>query len=188
MNCSICGAYYKFLAVFGPGFLGLICNFGKINLSGMAVMCDKSHSHKPWGLTKEANSIWATAPERNYPEMFCKKIATRVVNALLPKVFRQREAPEIKKWSGTQSRLAQKDLVAEFAAVLDFQNATPAELARLKLDFSGQVRSCGSATIDGDAKLLNVEERGLDGLSIKGRVGVYHTPEAFVEIMFCVLC
>ena len=44
------------------------------NLSKLAVMCDRSHEHKPWGLLSKGGGF-ATAGERNYPTLFCKKIS-----------------------------------------------------------------------------------------------------------------
>lgn len=48
-----------------------------MDLSSMELACDNSHSHKPWGLTREnlSESPFATAEERRYPALFCSRIA-----------------------------------------------------------------------------------------------------------------
>ena len=46
-----------------------------IDLSSLELMCDNSHSHKPWGFTK-VEGVFATAEERRYPRLLCQRLAT----------------------------------------------------------------------------------------------------------------
>eukprot|EP00973_Karenia_brevis_P064985 9024261-Karenia_brevis.AAC.1 len=45
-----------------------------VDLTSLALMCDKSHSHKPWGLIGDGMGF-ATAEERQYPLLFCARLA-----------------------------------------------------------------------------------------------------------------
>ena len=48
---------------------------GPWSLESMCLMCDGSHKHKPWGLLRQGGQVFATAGERNYPELLCKRVA-----------------------------------------------------------------------------------------------------------------
>ena len=54
---------------------------GPIDLRPMALMCDGKHEHLPWTQVKEAGCAFATGPERNYPEMLCRRLAKRAALA-----------------------------------------------------------------------------------------------------------
>eukprot|EP00973_Karenia_brevis_P056311 7832231-Karenia_brevis.AAC.1 len=49
----------------------------------MAVMCDKNHPHKPWGLVADSKGF-ATAAERQYPSLFCSRMARLIKDQLDP--------------------------------------------------------------------------------------------------------
>ena len=49
-----------------------------VDLSSMELSCDNSHPHKPWGLVKESGCVFATAEERNYPDLLCKRLAANM--------------------------------------------------------------------------------------------------------------
>ena len=49
-----------------------------LDLSSMELTCDDSHTHKPWGLVHEAGCVFATAEERNYPDLLCKRLASKL--------------------------------------------------------------------------------------------------------------
>ena len=123
--------------------------FGKINFMSMAIMCDQGHSHKPWGLIKEANIIWATSPERNYASKFCKTFARKAANTYLLKKSRIKMAPEVKKWTGAQSRQLASDLVPEFAKIFDFEQALTNQFAALRTKCEGRDRQSSDVVIDG---------------------------------------
>eukprot|EP00973_Karenia_brevis_P033630 4637100-Karenia_brevis.AAC.1 len=46
-------------------------------------MCDKSHDHKPWGLMGSSVGF-ATAEERQYPDLFCARMASLVKSQFAP--------------------------------------------------------------------------------------------------------
>ena len=50
--------------------------YSNICLRDLAVMCDKSHQHEPWGWIKDSNGtqVFATAEERRYPRELCEKV------------------------------------------------------------------------------------------------------------------
>eukprot|EP00973_Karenia_brevis_P082864 11489663-Karenia_brevis.AAC.1 len=54
-----------------------------VDLSSLAIMCDKSHTHKPWGLMTD-KSGFATAEERQYPALFCARLAALIKDQLQP--------------------------------------------------------------------------------------------------------
>ena len=47
-----------------------------IELEEFGIMCDGSHKHKPWGLLRN-QSTFATAEERRYPRLLCRRLAAR---------------------------------------------------------------------------------------------------------------
>lgn len=185
--------------------------FGKIDLSSLEQMCDKSHTHKKWGMVKEGNSIWATDQERNYPVPFCKKVAKLAAKAHVtprpkrtprplwvkssapaePKRIaphepapkkRPKVAPAVKKWSGQQSRRSTNDLVPEFKEVIEFRDASQEQVDAIKKDYDGTPRHCGSYVLNGNGKVLNGLDYGDDGSRISGRLGIYRSPEEFVKM------
>ena len=48
---------------------------GGWSLKSLSAGCDKSHAHRPWGLSREHGTIFATAEERNYPRLLCQRIS-----------------------------------------------------------------------------------------------------------------
>ena len=46
-----------------------------LDFSSLALSCDDSHPHKAWGLVHEEGCVFATAEERNYPDVLCKRVA-----------------------------------------------------------------------------------------------------------------
>ena len=56
-----------------------------LDLSGLQSFCNHSKDfHLPWGLTKDSGSLFATAEERRYPVLLCKRLASRIALRLLP--------------------------------------------------------------------------------------------------------
>ena len=87
---------------------------GGIDLSPMAVMCDRSHEHKPWGFLR-VTRLFATAEERNYPKLFCKRIAkAAALAANIPKKRKVLEDQEQKLGAAKQPRKKFRDLILEF--------------------------------------------------------------------------
>ena len=161
---------------------------GKISLEELAVMCDHSHTHKPWGLTKTPGTLWATAEERNYPRTFCKRVAKIFQRALKPnkgkKAVKQPKTtlPE-KTWAGSQPRRNFNDLVPEFKEVLAFTGATEEQMKMVKQDDAPFPRQCGNRTLSNVGKILDSRpEQGGDGSRHQGTVGVYRTSLEFLDL------
>jgi hypothetical protein len=144
------------------------------------LMCDISHPHEKCGMM---DSGWATNQERNYPKQFCQKIAKLAAKAHVAKPkSKPKPAQDVKKWAGKQARQPKEDLVAEFLTIKTFNNATKEELDEIRLDFKGEVRHCGTALIEWEAKIIEVAEDGSDGSRFSGKIGVYRKPEEFVDL------
>ena len=154
---------------------------GKVNLSCMAIMCDGSHSHLPWGLAKDETGLFATAQERNYPELFCKRIAARAARDLaVVRVKAPRGDPQSKSSAGVQPRRGFGDLIAEFKHVTRFEGALASEVRKAKSKTSFADEPIGDQFINGNAKVFDVAEYGELGL-MKGKFGVYWSKEEFVN-------
>ena len=96
---------------------------GPINLMGMSKICDGHHEHAPWGALKQGG--FATAEERNYPKVFCNRIARKAAKDLgIQKEKKVLSGVEERIGAGVQPRRAHNDLVPEYAEVLSFANAT----------------------------------------------------------------
>ena len=98
---------------------------GGWNLIPLAVMCDMSHSHKPWGSLGDGSG-WATGPERNYPKLFCRRIAKIAAEhcKVVPRTKESKEVNRVKIAAGIQPRQIRSDLIAEFKAGLLIVNLT----------------------------------------------------------------
>lgn len=46
-----------------------------LDSSPLELMCDNSHTHKPWGMLRKGD-VFATAEERRYPPLLCSRLAT----------------------------------------------------------------------------------------------------------------
>ena len=159
-----------------------------VSLDTLAVECDKSHTHKAWGMTKTPGTLWATAEERNYPRTFCKRFAKCISSTLIEDKEQKcvmKEPPttnDEKTWTGKQPRRNHKDLVSEFKEILTFTGATLTEMAAVKVDPPGP-RQCGNRLLGNVGKIFDSEpEEGGDGSSHKGSVGVFWTQEEFTNL------
>ena len=56
-----------------------------VDFSTLHAVCNHRESeHLPWGLTKSSDSLFATAEERRYPLLLCKRMARRVADLFMP--------------------------------------------------------------------------------------------------------
>lgn len=164
------------------------------SLEALCVMCDKNHTHLPWGMTKIPGTLWATADERNYPQEFCDKIAKmyatshcvlqrkKVESPPRGKRHKAQVKPQLEKqWAGQQPRRGQSDLVQEYKKILVFHGATGAELKKTKEGKGDRIIKCGSIEIKAAGDLLDVVDEGVSGSSYRGTIGVCWTPLEFIE-------
>ena len=57
--------------------------FGNVKgLSSLGLKCDGNHQHLPWGLCKSGPEKFATAEERRYPGLFCRRFVKAVMKDL----------------------------------------------------------------------------------------------------------
>eukprot|EP00973_Karenia_brevis_P076755 10661543-Karenia_brevis.AAC.1 len=88
-----------------------------LDLNSLAVMCDGSHSHLPWGLAHESSKeLFATAEERKYPLLFCQRLARLVSEQLLGQ-----RTPGVSGKTATQMqpRRGGNEAVPEFKRVVE---------------------------------------------------------------------
>ena len=162
---------------------------GDVSLDELSIMCDKSHTHKPWGYTKTPGTLWATAEERNYPRTFCKRIAKIFAKALIkPKKARLHseiatDRAEEQVRAGKQPRRNFNDLIPEFSNVVNFKGATQKQMDDVKREDLPFPLSCGDASIPYCGKVLHSEpEDGGDGSKHRGTIGIFWTKEEFTEL------
>ena len=103
----------------------------EVCLEQLGLRCKGGHKHFPWGLK-------ATAEERTYPDLLCKRLAKAISDhfasdqlpALLPDML-------AKVHTHSQPRRGMQELISEFESVETLYDATPDELdiaARAKMD------------------------------------------------------
>ena len=160
---------------------------GPVSLAELAVMCDKSHTHKAWGLTKTPGTLWATAQERNYPRTFCKRVAKIFARKLLPKTTNKPRAAapqaEEKKWAGRQERKSPNNLITEFKEIVEFNAATRQQTKAVESEATNFPMWCGDKQVGNIAKVLECDpEDGGDGSRYKGSIGIYWTKNEFIEV------
>ena len=102
--------------------------YSGVDFSSLEAECDhpKDH-HMPWGLTKDPNSLFATAEERRYPVLLCQRMALRVATKF--PITSSDPPPVLDDLTATehgrgQQRRGFSRLVEEFASVLHKQVAT----------------------------------------------------------------
>ena len=101
---------------------------GSINFSSLGIMCDHSHSHLPWGM-KQNKEGFATAEERNYPQLFCKRIA-RLVGDHFKVVAPVKRLPRDRSAAGVQARRSCTVLVPEYSKIINFDRLTGNEVEK----------------------------------------------------------
>ena len=162
---------------------------GDVSIEELSVMCDRSHTHKPWGQTKTPGTLWATAEERNYPRAFCKRVAKIFAKALIPERQKKKRAEsdyqraEEQVRAGKQPRRFHKDLIPEFKEILNFMGATSKQLQDAEQEEVAGPRVCGNIMLGNVGKILDSEpEDGGDGSRYKGSVGVFWSKNEFTKL------
>eukprot|EP00973_Karenia_brevis_P075744 10525023-Karenia_brevis.AAC.1 len=129
-------------------------------------MCDKSHQHKRWGFSKKEGGF-ATAEERQYPELFCARLAKLVKQQLAP------EVPAQVKAAMRQPRRSPEALVAEWCWLreLDFQGT--------KEELQAHIMA-GRSEVPRETKVIAVlQDGGISGQS-SFKVGLHWTKQQFI--------
>ena len=90
--------------------------FGNItSLSTLGLVCDGKHQHMPWGLSKAGPEKFATAEERRYPNLFCRRLANAVRKEFgYEKAQKPLESHTEKVSAGQQPRKGLSELISEF--------------------------------------------------------------------------
>ena len=142
---------------------------GKWSLRPLALACDEKHTHKPWGFDQNKGGF-ATAKERNYPKLFCSRIAALAAKSHItkPKKKIALDKPEAIS-AGKQPRRSHSDLITEFKEVIQFSAAASAQLASLakptrdsqKLEEANA--QIGGRCVPGNSKLIDVDDNGSSG-------------------------
>ena len=158
---------------------------GKVNLLNLSLSCDGKHTHAPWGALRKPGGGFATSEERNYPQLFCNRIARKAARDVgIPRKEKEVTGVASRIGAGIQPRRSHRDLVHEFAETKIFTGATDSEIGRLCSSKSAVERSLkvGDLVVPGDSKLLNVEDMGdeCSGLS-KGEVGIKWDKAGFLQ-------
>lgn len=106
---------------------------GGIGLSPLAKMCDGSHQHSPWGHTQEKGTHFATAAERNYPDLLCRRMALQAAKAHRVKGPNKNEASDDKiHHTEQQPRRTHNEVVSEYKTVETFRGVAQDEIKALR--------------------------------------------------------
>ena len=136
-------------------------------MSTLGIMCDKKCVHKPWTFSNEDG--WATAKDRRYPALLCKRVAKRVAAALLPKCSAPEAAETLPHiYRGSQPRRGMQELIPEFRAVDEVAVISQAMASEVFKFLDKRVKAEANAALglsEGDKFLGVSEERGIFGPS-----------------------
>ena len=153
----------------------------KVDFSSLAIMCDGSHEHLPWTYNRNEHGF-ATAKERNYPRLFCQRIATLMakhVGVDPPSRVPQKD----KVAAGVQPRRLAPKVVQEYKQVLALRYVTSEEMVPISKAFERKVQQyIRGDHVPADAKLLSVvpEVGWGNGLS-SIRIGIQWTYSEFLD-------
>ena len=100
--------------VVGSYLLGGFGSCFPMSLESLRVSCDGKHKHLPWSVS---SSGFATAQERNYPTILCKRYAKTAKRFLLPKEEKVVEDKSFKVHLEAQPRRGMQEIIPEFKAV-----------------------------------------------------------------------
>ena len=155
----------------------------ELDFSSLALKCDNSHAHKPWGLTQEPGYIFATAAERNYPHLLCQRIAK-----IVAKRFEISPVAPTAQLDKASARLQPKKrfdaLVREYTQVLTFKDLDAAELDQVRaLLASATKKTCFWRDLEfpEGSKLLKVFPSSGDSDLSNIDIGVGWTTEHFTK-------
>jgi len=159
----------------------------KLDLKVMARMCDNSHTHLQWGATKANGTVFATAAERVYPKLFCRRLANAVRKQLGYKTPPSKLSSHTDKVSaGFQPRKGLVEIVPEYAEIRTIKRAEQKE-GEKSLELTG---SSEHGVVDGPVTHLDASAADLQADSESEAseieedqmmVGCPWTEEKFVE-------
>jgi hypothetical protein len=152
-----------------------------LDFSALALSCDGSHEHKPWSLVHEKGSIFATAAERNYPHLLCRRVATIVAKRFDIAPLKQPDQME-KAAANLQPKKRFPPIVPEYARVTKVSGVSAAALDSFRKRVDSKPSTPWSwlgLLVTPGSKVLNVDECGVSGLSTV-TVGLGWTTEEFL--------
>lgn len=158
-----------------------------LTLKSLQVMCDKSHQHMPWGILKGSKRAFATAKERNYPDLWCLKLAREVAAQVPRKVQKAKPDQSSRVLREVQPRRGMQEIIPEFKEIQVLEKCGMEEVSLgldwLKLKSKG--KSLRGLELGSEAKVLHVEEvedgPGSGCKTWQITVGIHWTPSQFVD-------
>lgn len=106
---------------------------GGLDLSHLQKECDGNHDHLPWGLSKEPGEIFASALERNYPQLLARRVARSAAKRCKAKQVEKHLTSKDKEENlEMQPRRTASEVVAEFKEVETILDVTKEETLELK--------------------------------------------------------
>jgi hypothetical protein len=165
----------------------------KIRYSGLdfaclEAQCDGKHTHKPWGLVRGTNDF-ATAEERRYPLLLCRRMARVVAGALKsePTTRPKGSVPEERTFNSGQSRKGAANLVPEYSKLVQFKGCNDSNVDLLTeilkkdpLDYRKVYLPVGSKVLS-RSQVVGVKTKSTGIPQEDIEVGVAWEPHRFVE-------
>ena len=157
-----------------------------VDLSSLALMCDGDHVHASW---KQANGGYATAEERRYPQLFCRRVAKIIKDRFVTEVKAPVDNSE-KVYVETQPRRGMQEVVSEFKEVVVVKDCSQAEVdvARASIKDRKAPLNLRTFKLGEPARVLDIVPSGgqLAGLSTESSawdisVGVRWSPMEFLQ-------
>ena len=154
-----------------------------LNLDAMKLKCDGGHEHKPWGLTHEKGLVFATAMERCYPNLLCRRLATAVAKQMgVSRTAAKAQSDRVA--ANLQPKKRFPPIVAEFKDILVFDEVDKGALEQLKTWLASPAKThlhwLGSALPVGSKLLNEVRVREDSGLS-RITIGLGWSTKEFLE-------
>ena len=145
----------------------------------LAVACDQSHTHEPWGITKIGNSLqYDTAAEAEYPQLLCQRMADLLATKVQLPV-----QPSCQSVSRTSRRVMghhvkqAPPLVPEFASITEMIHEPSQPGYRLLAShFQGQ-----TTEMDEQTSPHKEQDRERKKQRKTFKVGVQHEPQHFPQ-------
>ena len=101
-------------------------------MAKLGIMCDKEHEHLPWGVMRKEQEF-ATAEERKYPLLLCRRWAKLV--ALAAEVKPAAALPQAhldKAATSRQPRRGMQEIIPEYKEIVELVDCSSANLEELK--------------------------------------------------------
>lgn len=163
------------------------------SFSSLALVCDGSHSHLPWTITRSTDGVtFSTASEAEYPELLCQRLSSvvaaiaesagvAIVRPLEKKNPANFNAKQRAVEAGRQPRgnlLPQ--IIPEFGTILDVPWTTAPSHTSPRL-LTAEERT--QLHLHHEAKLLSITsgDESTGTTNTMAKVGVYRTEDEFVQ-------